>query len=92
MWGRDNEESNSQKGMNFASVVTATGSPSTSVGTASAHAKYLEAEPPMQVRTLHRMISVSNIFYYIFSFINIPTFESKKVLLNPLKGQKFVLV
>lgn len=50
MWGRECEESNSQKGMNFASVVTATGSPSTSVGNSNAHAKYLDSEPPMQVR------------------------------------------
>ncbi len=51
MWGRDNiDESGSQKGMNFASVVTATGSPSSSVGSANTHATFLDTEPPIQVR------------------------------------------
>lgn len=50
MWGRDNDDSASQKGMNFASVVNASNSPNSSVGNVSNHSTYLDTEPPIQVR------------------------------------------
>lgn len=58
MWGRDND-SNSQKGMNFASVVTASGSTSSSVGSSSTHTKFLDTDPPIQVSIESGSVSLS---------------------------------